>query len=408
MRPSILYMTHRVPWPPDRGDRIRTWNVLRYLSTRANVDLACLADEPVSEETMAELRRVTRRLAVIPHSGKKRYVTGLVSMLTGRTVTEGLFDCASMRTVLEDWSESEEYDAVMASSSGIAKYLKQDYLTRPAQWVDLIDVDSQKWFDYSKAARFPMSLIYKLEGKRLRAVEKSLAKRCDQLLVVSEAERDLFRSFCRTDKIAAVSNGVDSIYFAPSKNVQVDECSCVFVGVMNYKPNADAAIWFVRNVWTQIRERYPNAVFRIVGKSPTAEVQALAAVPGVEVTGSVADVRPWLHRSTCAVVPLHIARGIQNKVLEAMACGRPVICSPAPLRGLAAEPGLHLLQADAADEWVDAVSGVFADRNLQQELGMAGAAFVQLHHSWDQCLSHLDRMLKRPSKKQKSKSEVAK
>ena len=408
MRPSVLYITHRVPWPPDRGDRIRTWNVLRYLSTRANVDLACLADEPVSDETMSELQRVTRRLAVIPHSGKSRYITGLFSLLTGNTVTEGLFDSSSLRTVLEDWSESEEYDAVMASSSGIAGYLKREYLTRPAQWVDLIDVDSQKWFDYSKAARFPMSLIYKLEGKRLRAVEKRLAKRCDQLLVVSEAERDLFRTFCQTDKIKAVGNGVDSIYFAPSTNVQVDECSCVFVGVMNYKPNADAAIWFVRNVWSQIRGRYPNAVFRIVGKSPTAEVRALAAVPGVEVTGSVPDVRPWLHRSTCAVVPLHIARGIQNKVLEAMACGRPVICSPAPLKGLAAEPGLHLLQADVASEWVESVSRVFADRNLQQELGMAGAAFVQLHHSWDHCLSPLDRMLERRQKAQKSESGVAK
>ena len=408
MRPSVLYITHRVPWPPDRGDRIRTWNVLRYLSTRANVDLACLADEPVSEATIAELRRVTRRLAVIPHSGRKRYVTGLFSMLTGNTVTEGLFDCASLRTLLDDWSESEEYDAVMASSSGIAGYLRRDYLTRPVQWVDLIDVDSQKWFDYSKAARFPMSLVYKLEGKRLRAVERRLAKRCDQLLVVSEAERDLFRSFCRTDKIKAVGNGVDSIYFAPSTNVLVDECSCVFVGVMNYKPNADAAIWFVRHVWPRIRERFPAAIFRIVGKSPTAEVQALAGVPGVEVTGSVPDVRPWLHRSTCAVVPLHIARGIQNKVLEAMACGRPVICSPAPLKGLAAEPGLHLLQASVAEEWVEAVSRVFADRNLQRELGMSGAAFVQLHHSWDHCLSPLDRMLERPLKTQQSESEVAK
>lgn len=133
MRPSVLYITHRVPWPPDRGDRIRTWNVLRYLSTRANVDLACLADEPVSDETIAELQRVTRRLAVVPHSGRSRYLTGLISLLTGKTVTEGLFDCASLRTVLEDWSDSEEYDAVMTSSSGIAGYLKQEYLTRPVQ-----------------------------------------------------------------------------------------------------------------------------------------------------------------------------------------------------------------------------------------------------------------------------------
>ena len=182
----------------------------------------------------------------------------------------------------------------------------------------------------------------------------------------------------------------------------------MFVGVMNYKPNADAVIWFVKNVWPNIRTRFPQASFRIVGKSPGADVQALAAVPGVEVTGSVPDVRPWLHRSACAVVPLQIARGVQNKVLEAMSCGRPVICSSAPLKGLAAEPGIHLLQADSAEEWVREITRVFEDPTLQQELGMAGSAFVQLNHSWDHCLSFLDRMLEADSLSTAASSEVAK
>ena len=408
MRPKVLYITHRVPWPPDRGDRIRTWHILKYLSMRADVDLACLADEPVTDATMAALRRVTRQLAVIPHAGKQRYVTGLCSMLTGHTVTEGLFDCGRLTTTLNAWGQTVRYDAIMASSSGIARYLDTFPIRQAAtRWVDLIDVDSQKWLDYSRAARFPMSLIYRLEGRRLRQVEQRLAEDCDQLLVVSEAERDLFRSFCPTSRIAAVGNGVDSLHFAPSPDVSVEPCSCVFVGVMNYKPNADAAIWFARHVWPNLRARFPASVFRIVGKSPGSEVQALASMPGVEVTGSVPDVRPWLHRSTCAVVPLHIARGVQNKVLEAMSCGRPVICSSAPLNGLAAEPGIHLLRADTVNEWVDTVSRVFEDQTLQQELGMAGSAYVQLHHSWDHCLSYFDRMLEHGATSVVEESEVS-
>ena len=409
MRPRVLYLTHRVPWPPDRGDRIRTWNVLKYLAARADVDLACLADEPVSEMTMTELRRVTRRLAVIPHAGKKRYVAGLLSLISGDTVTEGLFDCPALKTVIRDWDQSVNYAAVMASSSGIARYLDTPYFhQRPNRWVDLIDVDSEKWLDYSRSARLPMSLVYRLEGQRVRQVEQELAERCDQLLVVSEAERDLFRSFCPTSRIAAVGNGVDSHYFAPVHKTPFDRHSCVFVGVMNYKPNEDAVIWFVKNVWPNIRTRFPQASFRIVGKSPGADVQALAAVPGVEVTGSVPDVRPWLHRSACAVVPLQIARGVQNKVLEAMSCGRPVICSSAPLKGLAAEPGIHLLQADSAEEWVREITRIFEDSTLQQELGMAGSAFVQLNHSWDHCLSFLDRMLEADSLSTAASSEVTK
>ena len=235
----------------------------------------------------------------------------------------------------------------------------------------------------------------------------SLKLRYHQLLVVSEAERGLFRSFCPTDRISAVGNGVDSLYFAPSDGSHVDPSSCVFTGVMNYKPNADAVVWFAGNVWPGVREKFPTAVFRIVGKSPTSDVQALASIPGIEVTGSVPDVRPWLHRSTCAVVPLQIARGVQNKVLEAMSCGRPVICSSAPLRGLAAEPGLHLLRADSIDEWLNSISQVFMESSLQQELGMAGSAFVQLNHSWDHCLAPLDCMLDRTGKLAIGSSEVA-
>ncbi|MFN9717227.1 MAG: TIGR03087 family PEP-CTERM/XrtA system glycosyltransferase [Planctomycetota bacterium] len=394
MRPRILYITHRVPWPPDRGDRIRTWNVLKYLSAQADVDLACLADEPVSEATMTELQRVTSRLAVITHGGKKRYASGLLSLASGNTVTEGLFHCRSLTRTLRDWDRTSLYTASLASSSGVARYLFRPFFSQTAtRWVDLTDVDSQKWLDYSRASSFPLSMVYATEGRRLRKVEQTLAARCERLLVVSEAERDLFRSFCPTDRIRAVSNGVDSAYFAPGRTSNVDPHSCVFVGVMNYKPNADAAIWFADHVFPRLQQLYPDAAFRIVGKSPTADVRSLAMRPGIEVTGSVPDVRPWLYRSTCAVVPLHIARGVQNKVLEAMSCGRPVICSSSPLKGLAAEPGLHLLKADTAEEWVQSICRVFTDTCLQDELGMAGAAYVQLKHSWNHCLAPLDDLL---------------
>lgn len=393
MTARILYVTHRVPFPPDRGDRIRTWNILKFLAQRASIDLACLADEAVSDATLQQLQQVTNQLAIIPHSGRGRYVRGAISLLRGRTVTEGLFDSPPLARVLQDWSRRTSYDAVLASSSGVARYVFPPCVkSETKRWVDLIDVDSQKWLDYGRAAQFPMSLIYRTEGQRLRNVECRLAAGCDRLLVVSEAERDLFRSFCPTEKINAVSNGVDYEYFAPQTGTAAEPHTCMFVGVMNYKPNADAVIWFAKQVWPEIIQHYPDAKFSIVGKSPTSEVQALQSAKNIEVTGSVPDVRPWLRRATCAVVPLQIARGVQNKVLEAMACGRPVICSPEPLKGLAAVPGEHLLRADSASEWVAAIRRVFDDKVLQQNLGDAAMRCVRQHYSWDSALRMLNEL----------------
>ncbi|MBL8820421.1 MAG: TIGR03087 family PEP-CTERM/XrtA system glycosyltransferase [Planctomyces sp.] len=389
MSSGILYVTHRVPWPPDRGDRIRTWNILKFLSAHAPVDLACLADEPVPEETVAKLKSVTRRLAIIPHSGKQRYLRGLKSLLCGRSITEGMFESSALRNVIREWRCTGEWTSAIASSSGVASFIEPP-MTSPAtrRWVDFMDVDSQKWLDYAKTSGFPKSLIYAAEGRRLRATEIRLTKSCDRLLVVSEAERQVFQDFCPTDRMLAVANGVDTNWFSPGvSNVVVP--SCVFVGVMDYLPNADAVQWLAEHVWPQVRSRYPNAELRIVGKSPSADVQKLTAIEGVRVIGPVPDVRPWLHDSSCAVVPLRIARGIQNKVLEAMACGRPVICSPAPLKGLNAEPGLHLLSAETPEEWVNTICRVFDDAVLRQELGLSGSAWVQTHHCWDACLEPL-------------------
>ena len=398
MSSKVLYITHRVPWPPDRGDRIRTWNILRFLAARSRVDLLCLSDEPVSKETLETLKRVTHRLAIVPHRGMARYVNGLKSVACGHSITEGMFWSKPASEVLRRWSAESPWNAAIASSSGVAQYLAPIHVGHiRKRWVDLIDVDSEKWLDYSVSSGFPRSAVFRLEGNRLRKTERELASSMDRLLVVSEAERQLFRSFCDTSVIQSVENGVDTEFFSPGPgpgSSLTQPPTCAFVGVMNYLPNVDAVCWFAHEVWPRIRERFANARFVIVGKSPAPEVEALASIPGIEVTGGVSDVRPWLYQSHCAVVPLRIARGIQNKVLEAMACGKPVICSSAPLKGLQAEPGLHLLKADSPEEWVDTLSSVFQDPNLQNELGAAASAWVQMNHCWDACLDSVNDLLR--------------
>ena len=440
-RPQLLYLTHRVPHPPNRGDRIRTYHMLRHLSRFADVSLACLADEPVSEESHRELNRLCVRVGIVPVQKRLRWVRAGLSLLRGRTISEGAFQSPELTRLLNGWGEQTPFDATLASSSALAPYLRLPALRSAQASVDLIDVDSQKWFDYSAASRGPKAWLYRHEGRRMRALEIGLSQWTRQLFVVSEAEADIFRSFCPDGPITAISNGVDVDYFQPTVdplvptpplvptlrvgtttrrsaaskspttitpidavrrkgrshaegvNEEPSTNSCVFVGALDYKPNIDGAIWFCRHVWLGIREKKPDAVIRLVGREPTSEVRELAEIPGVEVVGTVPDVRPYLADAAVVVVPLQIARGVQNKVLEAMAMGKAIVASPEPIVGLRVESGIHLLRANNVDEWVSHVIELFEDRSSREELGMAALAYVTAYHRWEQCLELLPRLL---------------
>jgi sugar transferase (PEP-CTERM/EpsH1 system associated) len=383
-RPDILYLVHRTPYPPDKGDRIRTFQVLRYLSTRARVHLACLADEPVEGQTVAKLREYCERVAVVRLGGLSRWARAVGSMVRGQTVTQGAFSSPVLRALVRQWARETPFHACLASSSSLVPYLRLPELRNVPSVVDLIDVDSQKWLDYAAASRGPRRWLYRMEGRRLRRLEQALPAWNRAVTVVSEPEADILRSFCEPGSVHAISNGVDLDYFRPQP--QPEEMACVFVGALDYRPNADGAVWFCREVWPEVQRRRPEAKMYLVGRRPTPAVCRLADLPGVELVGQVADVRPYLARSACAVVPLQIARGIQNKVLEAMAMGKAVVVSPGALEGLEADPGLHLLSASSASEWVQAVLSLFENACLRDRFGAAGRLYVQSRHRWESCL----------------------
>jgi sugar transferase (PEP-CTERM/EpsH1 system associated) len=215
----------------------------------------------------------------------------------------------------------------------------------------------------------------------------------DSIAVVSEAEADCYRSFQPSNKIRAVPNGVDLKRFVPNPSVPVKPDSCVFVGALDYKPNAEAVGWFCDAVWPAVLEARPEAVFTIVGRNPTSAVKQLAQRPGVKLLADVADVRPSLWESAIAVAPLQIARGVQNKVLEAMAVAKPVVVSPQALVGIRAEGGKHLCVAKSPDEWARICLELFDAAELRQKLGLAAREFVEAHHSWRNCLQPIADML---------------
>lgn len=392
-RRDILYVVHRVPYPPDKGDRIRTFHLLRYLSRHANVHLACLADEPVSAETLAVLRRYCYRLAVIPLAWT-RWVRGAASLLGGRTVSEGVFNSPALAATLRDWCRTTTFNAALASSSAVSSYLRLPELQGVPAIVDLIDVDSQKWFDYAAAGRGWRAWLYQVEGRRLRALEQPMPSWAHAVTLVSEAEAGLYRGFCSPGRVQAVLNGVDLDYFQPKK--AVEEPACVFVGALDYRPNVDAVRWFAESVWPTVHRRVPGSKLWLVGRQPVAAVRALAQCPGIEVIGSVADVRPWVARASAVIAPLRIARGLQNKVLEALAMGKAVVASPPALAALRVRPGKHCLRAVSPAGWIKATTQLLRDGRYRRRLGSAGRHYVEEHHSWDRCLEPLHELMGLP------------
>jgi polysaccharide biosynthesis protein PslH len=392
-KPDILFLAHRVPYPLDKGDRIRTFHLLRFLARRASVHVACLADEPVSPEALQVLNSICRRCHIIPLGNKTRWIRAFGSLACGRTITQGAFSSAPLRQLLRAWSQSTRFQVAMTSASSMAPYLQGDEFAGVPAVIDLMDVDSEKWLDYARSRPWPFSWVFRTEGRRLRRLEQDLCRWARAALVVSKPEADVFRSFSPWTEVHAVTNGVDLSYFAPETTASADQNSCVFVGALDYYPNIDAAQWFCREVWPLIHARQPQSKFLMVGRRPDPAVQRLTELAGVQLVRDVPDVRPYVSKATVVVVPLRIARGLQNKVLEALAMGKAVVASPPALAALKTRPGVHLLAASAAQEWTNAVLEVMDNECLRRALGIAGRKYVEDYHDWDHCLEPLTDLL---------------
>ena len=394
-RPRVLYLIHRFPYPPDKGDRIRSWHVLKTLGRTADVSVVTFADEPPAAEHRRTLAAACERLEVIPTSRAGRSARAGWGLLGGRSATEGAFASPAFAAAVRRVAADRRPDAVLLSCGGLGRSLDDPALRGVPAVADFVDLDSLKWADYAAASRGPAALLYRTEARRLRAAERALLDRCEAGVFVTAAEAALGRESLGAGdgKVRAVTNGVDLDYFRPAPASAAVPGRVAFLGAMDYRPNVDAAIWFCDRVWPAVRDRVPGATLELVGRRPVAAVRRLAGADGVTATGTVPDVRPHLAAAAVSVAPLRIARGLQNKVLEAMAAGRPVVASGGAAEGLDAGHGRDLLVADEPAAWADAVAGLLGDDARRAELGAAARRYVERHHDWDTCLAPLAALL---------------
>ncbi len=386
-------LVHRVPLAPDRGDRIRSYHLLRFLAQRADVWLGTLADEPCDPMLVADLQSLCQQVSIEPLT-KTRWLHGAWRIACGGAATSGLFHSKRLHGAVARWLTETEFDAVVVFCSSMLAYAPNPRVGCPVV-VDLVDVDSEKWSDYAARSNGLARCLFSCESRRLRQLEQSLETRSTAVTLVSEAEAELLRPIAPRARVIAVPNGVNLDYFhpqsLPAESAQAN--ACVFVGALDYRANIDGLTWFANEVWPDVQRTIPTARLSLVGRSPGAAIERLGELPGIEVVGGVPDVRPYLSRAAVAIVPLRIARGIQNKVLEAAAMQKATVVSPAALEGLGLVAERDLLVADSPAAWQQQLARVLSDAGLRQRLGTAAREFVEKHHSWDTCLQPFAELL---------------
>jgi len=401
MRPEILFLSHRIPFPPNRGDKIRSWHVLRHLGRLATVHLATFADDAADAAHLPALRAAmdgTLGEAYVEPLGHNKLGWLARALVRRSSIGVAAMNSSAMRAFVDRILRERPIRAIYAFSVQTAQYVP---MARGPRFVmDFVDFDSVKYADYAASPLSPGALVNRWEANRLLAFEKEVAARADIGLFVTEAEAALFRQCLPSNHadIRALSNGIDLDFFDPDARFDALAPTpagplIVFTGQMDYRPNIEGVTRFADEVLPLVRAAHPNARFAIVGRRPPPAIETLGQRDGVIVTGEVPDVRPWLAAASVVVAPLEIARGLQNKVLEAMAMARPVVASTGAFLGIEAEPGRDLLVADGAEAQAGAVLSLLDDEARAVAIGRAGRRRMIEGYGWDAQLGPLAAML---------------
>lgn len=389
---KILYVCHRFPFPPKRGGKIRPFNMIRHLAASHEVTVASLARSPDEAREGAGIAPHCARFEMAVVRDPVQVLRMVARLPTPAPSSFGFFYSARLAARIRSLAAEERFDLIFVHCSSVARYV-EDVRDVP-KILDFGDMDSQKWLEYARYKPFPLSLGYRLEGAKLEREERRLARRFDLCTATTRAEWETLEGYRTGVATDWFPNGVDSAYFSPG-DAPHDPDTISFVGRMDYYPNQECMFEFCRATLPVLKARRPGIKLLIVGADPSPAVRRLAAIDGVTVTGSVPDVRPYVRRSAAMVAPLNIARGTQNKILEAMAMGVPVVTSRVAAGGVDALDGEHFLAAATPEEYARAILRILESPAERARLSAAGRARMLTHHAWDHSMRRLDRIIER-------------
>ena len=394
---GILFLAHRVPFPPDRGDRIRAHHLLKALARLGPVHVGCFA-EGAENAGQAALAEMAASYCIAPRT-KPLPLAGIEAVLAGKPVSLTAFHSRLLENWVRETIARHDISAIVVFSGQMGQYVPADFAGRVI--IDLCDVDSAKFASYAEAGE--RVWLNAREARLLSIEEERLGRRADATILISEAEAALYRSrLTAPEKVAVqvIGNGIDAEFFDPAAArphpllESLPGPHFVFTGQMDYRPNEQAALWVIEGLMQHLRQRYPEAIFHVVGRNPTRALMAHHGTPGVHVWGEVPDVRPFIAAADAVLAPLLIARGVQNKVLEAMAMARPVVLTRDAATGIDARDGEDWLvsKADPAT-MCDRIEALLSDPQASARIGAAARRFVLDHHGWEAMLAPLAGLL---------------
>ncbi len=400
---NLLYLVHRLPYPPNKGDKVRSYHLLKHLTAGHRVFLGTFVDDPQDEAYVETVRKMCPDLHVARLHPRLAKLRSLSALMNREPLSLRYYQDAGLQAWVNQTLAQHAIDATVVFSSVMAQYVQaRPGVTRPPMLVDFVDVDSAKWTQYAASHHWPLSWLYWREGERLRAFERAVAARSEKSFFVTESEVAMFQKMAPecVDSVVALSNGVDTDYFSPDaarlspftgRSDPPAQIPVVFTGAMDYWPNVDAVTWFARDILPHLRRSWPTVRFYIVGRNPPPSVLSLVS-ESVVVTGTVPDVRPYLQYAAVVVAPLRVARGLQNKILEAMAMGRPVVASHTCAQAINAG-GEELVCASGVKGFVRELDGLLKAPARAAVMGQLARLRVLQSYSWAAHLCGIDRYL---------------
>ncbi|MCK9686361.1 TIGR03087 family PEP-CTERM/XrtA system glycosyltransferase [Scleromatobacter humisilvae] len=390
---NILYLCHRFPYPPKRGGKIRPFNMIRHLSAQGHQVTVCsLVRSDAEAEEGAGIAPFCASYEMAQVSNPVQVLRMVARLPLTTPSSMGFFRSNQLARRVRELLKQKRWDLIFVHCSSVAQYV--EHVSDVPKILDFGDMDSQKWLEYANYKPFPLSLGYTLEGRKMERAESRLARRFDLCTATTRAEWETLESHGTARATDWFPNGVDAGYFKPSEE-PYDADTISFIGRMDYYPNQEGMARFCSQTWPLLKARRPALKLLIVGADPSPEMRKLGELPGVTVTGSVPDVRPFILGSALMVAPLNIARGTQNKILEAMAMGVPVVTSTIAAGGVDAQAPDHFLVADTPAETCAAILRVLETPDERRRLSVAGRERMLSHHSWPHSMQRLDRIIER-------------
>jgi sugar transferase (PEP-CTERM/EpsH1 system associated) len=398
---KILIIAQRCPYPPNKGEKIRTFHQLKYFNECGHDVILASPYEDDSEHTYfnALAKKYCRNVLYAKLPAKPiRLMSGV---LKNKALSISNFYSAKLQSKIDDILASQEVDVIFCSASSVSEYIFRSKvypeLKQPPKLImDFMDVDSDKWAQYQKSHQWPLSAVYGRESRLIANVEAKIVKKFDHCLLITQAEVDLFQSIHGNVKnLSAIENGLDTnMFYPPVNSRQTLNPNFLFAGVMDYAPNIDAVIWFIDLVWPAVKKNWPSAKFCIAGMNPTEKIKKLQLKEGIEVTGFVDDIKPYFDKANIFIAPFRIARGVQNKVLQAFACGLPVIASSMGAEGIRCSVEQDILLADTPEQFINRIEQLTNNQECYSYISNNALKNITNNYSWESILQPLEILLK--------------